>query len=115
MFELNYHLRRHAAHKLDGVLVAQVIRTFDRIEHVPVPVIRLDVAQGSPYASLGRNRMGPGGEDLGQYTGLRASGRLEGRPKPGPARPQDDDVMFMPAHTLVNLQMLRELRRIGRE
>jgi hypothetical protein len=37
---------------MDGVLVAQPVGALDGVVHVPPPVVRLHVAQGSVDASL---------------------------------------------------------------
>jgi hypothetical protein len=56
-----------AAHVLDGILVAEVVRPFDRVEHVPMPVVRQHVRQRRVDPALRRNRVRAGREDLGDH------------------------------------------------
>merc|ERR1719412_2747021 len=69
--QFNHSGRGLPGHVVDGVLVSQPIRSLDSVVHVPPPVVRLHVAQGSVDASLGGHSVGPGGEEL------RDDGRLE--------------------------------------
>ncbi len=62
-----YGLRCGPAHVLDGILVAQVIAALDRVEHVPVPVVRADVGQRRVDAALRRHGMGTGRKHLGYH------------------------------------------------
>ena len=55
MLQLDHHLVRLAAHELDRVLVTEVIGTFHRVVHVPVPVVFLVVAERSGHAALRRH------------------------------------------------------------
>ena len=74
MLQLENGLGRVAAEVLDGVLIAQPVRPLDGVIHVPAPVIRTHVAERGGDAALRRNRMGAGGEDLGDAG--RAQARL---------------------------------------
>jgi len=56
-----------AAHVLDGVLVAQVVRALDGVEHVPVPVVREHVGQRGIDAALRGHRVRAGREHLGHH------------------------------------------------
>ncbi len=55
VFEFVHDLRRHAAHELNGVLIAQVVRTFNGIEHVPMPVVLLHIAERGTDSPLRRH------------------------------------------------------------
>jgi len=48
------HLGCLAAHKLNGVLVTEVVRPFYSVKHVPVPVVLAHVAQRRANTALGR-------------------------------------------------------------
>ena len=76
MFEFNDRVRRFLAHVLDRVLIAEPVRAFDRVVHVPAPVILPHVAQRRADATLRRNRMTSGWEDLAD-TGRLESGLCE--------------------------------------
>jgi hypothetical protein len=81
------------AHELDGVLVAQVVRALDGVEHVPVPVVRQDIGQGRVDPTLGGDRMGPGREHLGDHRNAQIGiGQLDRRVEPGPARADDQGI-----------------------
>ena len=64
MFQLVDCPRRISHHDLDGILITQVIAALDRIEEMPLPLILFLVAEGGGDASLGRPRMGTGGQYL---------------------------------------------------
>ena len=66
MFQLNHRLRRGATHKLNRVLVAQPVRTFHGIVHVPVPTILLHITQRSGNTALRRYGMRTGREHFRQ-------------------------------------------------
>jgi len=67
VFELKHHSGRFAAHVLDGVLVAQPIRAFDRVVKMVMPIVFRHIAQRRAYAALRRHRVRAGGEYLGQH------------------------------------------------
>ena len=79
MLEFDYRLGGMAAHELDGVLIAQIIRTFHRVIHVPVPVVRRDIAQCGGNAALGRYRVRTRREYLGHHRHLQARNRTTAR------------------------------------
>ena len=57
MLELVDDLRRHLAHVLDRVLVAEPVRALDRVVHVPEPVVLGHVAERGADAALRRDRV----------------------------------------------------------
>src|SRR5687767_12968332 len=57
VLELDDYLDRLAAHELDRVLVAEVVGALDRVVHVPVPVVRLVVAERRGDPALRRDRV----------------------------------------------------------
>ena len=55
VLELVHDLRGLLAHDLDRVLVAQIVASLDRVEHVPLQVVLLaHVAERGPDTSLCR-------------------------------------------------------------
>lgn len=54
-----------ATHELDGVLVTQIIRALDRVEHVPVPGVRHHVGERGVHPALGGDRVRARRKDLG--------------------------------------------------
>mmetsp|Transcript_157687 Transcript_157687/g.505719 ORF Transcript_157687/g.505719 Transcript_157687/m.505719 type:complete len:246 (-) Transcript_157687:2-739(-) len=71
-FELQDDLGRQAAHVLDGVLVAQPVRSLDGVVGVPAPVVLRHVGQCAVDAALGGHCVGACGKDLGDAGGLQA-------------------------------------------
>ena len=71
-----------AHHVLDGLLVAEPVRTLDGVVHVPAPIVLAHVAQRSGDAALGRHGVRAGGEHLGYAGGLQTGlGAAEGGPQ----------------------------------
>ena len=65
MFEFYHRIRRFLAHVLDRILIAEPVRTFDRVIHVPAPVILAHIAQRRTDTSLGSDRVTARREHLG--------------------------------------------------
>src|SRR6516162_5467895 len=65
MFELVDRLRRAAAHVFDRVLVAEPVRPFHGVVHVPTPVVLAHIAERGGDAALRRDRVRAGREHLG--------------------------------------------------
>ena len=79
---------------LGGILVGEVVPSLHRVEHVPLPVVLLHVAQGRPYPSLGRPRVASRGVELGDHRHVRTfPGRIEGRGQACPTRTHYDDLV----------------------
>ncbi len=71
VLELYHGLDRFTGQHLGGVLVDQVVPALDRVEHVPLPVVLLEVAESGADTALGRSRMGAG------WIELRQNGRVD--------------------------------------
>jgi len=66
---------------MDSILVSEPIRTFDRIVHVPPPIILVHVPESSVDSSLGRNSVTSSWEELGYAGGVETSlGKTESSP-----------------------------------
>ncbi len=96
VLKLNDRRHRLTAHVFDGVLVAKPVGTLDRVVHVPFPVVLGHVAERCRDTTLGRHRVGPGRENLGD------TGRLQARrchtqrgAKSCTTCSDDDDFIFM--------------------
>ena len=63
----------HAAHDLDGVLVAEVVAAFDRLEGVLFPVVAA-VGEGGVDAALGGAGVAADGIELANEGGVGAVG-----------------------------------------
>jgi hypothetical protein len=85
---------------LRGVLVDEVVATLDGVVGVPLPVVFLDVGECRRHASLRRPGVGPGGVELGDHRGARVRSGLDGRPHPGAAGADDDDVELVVVHPI---------------
>ncbi len=92
------------AHELDGILIAQPVRSLDGVVHVPAPVVLAHVAQRSADASLRGDRMAACRKQLGDAGRRQARlGQAERRAQSGSAGADDDDVIrvvdeFVGAH-----------------
>ena len=83
-----------AGEDLGRVLVDQVVATLDGVEHVPLPVVLLLVAQGGTHAALRGAGVGAGRVELGQDRGVDAGlGQLERRPQARAAGADDEGVV----------------------
>ena len=85
-----------AGQDLGGVLVDEVVAALDGVEHVPLPVVLLLVAEGGTHAALGGAGVGPGGIELRQDRGSRRrpSRELEGGPQARAAGTDDQGVVL---------------------
>jgi hypothetical protein len=57
MFQFIHHFRRGAAHIFNRILVAQIVRPFDGVVHMPVPIVFFHIAERSGNTTLRRHRM----------------------------------------------------------
>ena len=79
-----------ARQDLGRVLVDEVVATLDGVEHVPLPVVLLLVAERGADAALRGAGMGARRVELGEDGRLDAvAGELEGGPQAGAARADD--------------------------
>ena len=96
VFEFDHRSRRFLAHVLDRVLVAEPVRTLDRVVEVIAPVVLAHVAERSGNAALRRHRMRARRKHLGQADRLQAlRGEAESGAQSRAARADDDDVVFV--------------------
>ncbi len=103
VLELDHHFRRHAAHELDRVLVAQPVRPLHRVVHVPVPAVLSHVAERSTHAALRRHGVRARREDLGQDRDPHARvGQLQRGAKARAAGPHDHRVELANGHRHVS-------------
>ncbi len=94
VLELDHRLDGLAGQDLGRVLVDQVVATLDGVEHVPLPVVLLEVPEGGTDAALGGAGVGAGGIELGQDRGVHAGlGELDGGPQAGAAGADDQRVV----------------------
>ena len=86
VFQLVNRRDGRAAHVFDGVLIAQPVRPFHGVVHVPAPVVLAHVAERGADAALRRDGVAAGGEHLGDAGGGQP-GRAdaEGGAQPRPA------------------------------
>ena len=65
-------LGRFASEIFHRICVTKPVRAFDRVIHMPLPVIRAHVGQRSSNTALRRNRVGARWENLGHTSGAQA-------------------------------------------
>ncbi len=96
MLQLVNRRRGLADHVFDGVLVAQPVRPFDGVEHVPGPVVGRVVLQARRNAALRRDGVAAGGEHLGDAGGLEPGlGAAHRGAQAGAAGADDDSIIGM--------------------
>ena len=111
MLELDHQLRRRAAHVFDRVLVAEIVAALDGVVHVPVPVVRRDVAERGVDAALRRHGVRARGEDLGHDRDMRLALRqLQRRAQPA-APGADDQAVETPARDIDHASRIRAAHR----
>ena len=94
MLQLDDGIGRFLAHVLDRVLVAEPVRTLDRVVHVPAPVVFAHVAERGADAALRRHGMAARRENLGDAGRVETRLRQpEGRAQAGATGADDDDVV----------------------
>src|SRR5206468_3276192 len=87
VLQLDDHGDRLFAHRLDGVLVAQVVAALDGVEGVPLGVVFLEVGEGGADAALRRAGVRAGGVELGddRRAQVGVARQVDGRHQPRPA------------------------------
>src|SRR5579863_2851851 len=94
MLELDDGRWRLLAHEFDRILIAEPVRSFDGVIHVPAPVVLAHIAERCADASLSRDRVAARRKQF-RDTG-RGKTRLrqtERRAQPGSTRSNDDDIV----------------------
>ena len=95
LLEIEHGVDRLVAQDLRGVLVNQVVAALDRVEHVPLGVVILDIAQCRGHAALRGAGVGARGVQLGQDCSAGALRAFEGRAHASAAGAHDHDVVLM--------------------
>jgi hypothetical protein len=97
---------------VDGILVAEPIRTLDGIVHMPSPVVLVHITQCGIDATLGGDGMTSGREEL-RYTGRVEASlcKTEGSSQTGAARTDDDSIVLV-VLTEVNWHALEKSKNL---
>ena len=84
------------AHIFDGILVAEPVGPFDRVVHMPLPIVFAEIAETGCNAALGCNRMTACRKHLCDAGSRQAclDGALRGA-QTGTAGTDDDDIKRM--------------------
>ena len=91
--ELNHRRDRLACEHLCGILICQVVAALDRVEHVPLPVVFLNIAEGGAHATLCGAGVRARRVELRQDSGRHALAReFKCRPEAGAARANNDRI-----------------------
>src|SRR4051794_14541152 len=77
VLQLKHGVHRFAGKDFCGVLIDKVVTALDGVEHVPFPVIFLDVAERGADAALGRAGMGSWGIELTGDGDISLAGELD--------------------------------------
>ena len=96
MLQLVNRFGRIAAQIFNRILVAQPVRAFDRVIHMPAPIIITHIAERGGNAALRRNRMRARREDFGNTRRLQpAFGAAQSGAQTRTTGPDNDDVKLM--------------------
>ena len=95
LLEVEHRVDGFLAHDLDGVLVGEVVATFDGVEGVPLPVVLFDIGQRGAHPALGRAGVTAGRVELGQHGGAYLRPGFDGGAHAGAAGADDDDVVLV--------------------
>jgi len=94
VLELNHRGGRLLAHELDGILIAEPVRAFDGVIHMPSPVVLAHVAQRRADAALCGDSVTAGGKYLGHTGGRQPGfGQTQGRAQAGTAGANDHHIV----------------------
>ena len=93
MLKLDDHFRRRATQKFDGILIAEIVGSLDRVVHMPQPVVLTHVAERRTDTALGSHCVRAGGKHLGEHGSLKARlGQLQRGAQTGAAGTHHDGV-----------------------
>ena len=101
MFKLIYRGGRLSDHIFDSILVAKPIGAFDRVIHVPGPMIWRVIAQGRGDTALCRHRMRTGWEHFGNASRLQTSFRTAHSGAQTRSAGADDDGVICMVNNLI--------------
>ncbi len=93
MLQLVDRFDRLAAENLHGVLVGQIVRAFDRVEHVPLPMVFFLVSQSGADPALRRAGVRAGRIEFAEHGDAGGAAEAERGHQPGPARPHDNRIV----------------------
>src|SRR5690606_26230585 len=87
---------------LGGILDDEIVTTLDGVEGVPLPVVFLDVREGSSHAALRSTRVGSRRVELGDHGRAGLGPSLDGRTHPGAASADDNHVELVVVHAVLD-------------
>jgi hypothetical protein len=90
-----------AGEDFGGVLINEVVSPLDGVEHMPLPVVFFDVAEGGGNPALGGSCVGAGGVELADDGDVGLAGHLDGRHQAGAAGANDDRVISVISHPVL--------------
>ena len=96
MLKLDNGVRRLLAQVFDGILVAQPVRPFDRVVHVPAPIVFAHIAKRCANPALRRDGVAARRKHLGNAGGRQALfDQAERGPEACPSSPHHNDIVVM--------------------
>ena len=98
VLEFEHGVDRLAGEDFGRVLIDEVVAALDGVEHVPLPVVFLDVAEGGADAALGGAGVRAGRIELADDGDVGLAGHLDGRHQAGAACADDDRVEAVVGH-----------------
>src|SRR5215212_802323 len=98
VLELENRIDSFASQYLGRVLVDEIVTALDRVEHVPLPMVFLDVAEGRADAALSRAGVRPRWVELADHRDVGFAGHLNSRHQARAAGADDDRVVAVICH-----------------
>jgi hypothetical protein len=98
VLELEHRVDSFAGKHLRRVLVDEIVATLDGVEHVPLPVIFLDIPEGRADTALGRAGVRARWVELADDRDIGLAGHLDSRHQAGAAGADDDRVVAVVCH-----------------
>src|SRR5215213_3028173 len=98
MLELEHRIDSLASEHFRRVLIDEIVTALDGVEHVPLPMIFFDIAEGRADTTLGRSCVRPRWVELADDRDVSLAGHLDGRHQAGAAGADDDRVVAVICH-----------------
>ena len=106
VLKLKDRVDRFPRHDFDRILISEIITSFDCVEHVPFPAVRLHVSQCSTDAALRRAGVSPGGIEFAHNGNARACGCVKRPHQTGTACTNYDRIKSVIRHAYVDISTI---------
>ena len=106
VLQLNHRFGCAATHKFNGILIAQPVRPFYGVIHMPIPAVFLHIAQRGGNAALRSYGVRTGGKHFRQNSGIQTGfGQLQCGAQTGTAAADNHGIKLANGKTHTNPQI----------